>query len=61
MAAVLTVQIGFVYFGGSALRTVPLTPSELLRAVLPALLVFPADMVRKLLWRLFGGGKGGRY
>lgn len=61
MAAVLTVQIGFVYFGGSALRTVPLTPSELLRAVLPALLVFPADMLRKLLWRLFGGGAGGKY
>jgi len=61
MAAVLAFQIGFVYFGGSALRTVPLTAHELWRAVLPALLVFPAELVRKLMWRLFAKGDRGGY
>lgn len=61
MAAVLAFQIGFVYFGGSVLRTVPLTQGELLRTMTPALLVFPAELVRKLIWRLFRGGEKGGY
>lgn len=58
MSAVLTIQIGFVYLGGTVLRTVPLKISELLWAMAFSLLVFPAEFLRKLLWRL-GGRRGG--
>ena len=51
MIAIAIIQIGFVYLGGSLLRTVPLLPDELKTALLAALLVFPADLVRKLIWR----------
>ena len=61
MAAVLTVQIGFIYFGGGVLRTVPLTRRELLGTMLPALSVFPADLIRKVLRRLFAGKDRGGY
>ena len=55
MAAILIIQIVFVYLGGQVLRTAPLTVSELLSTSLLALTVFPADLLRKLLWRgLFG-------
>ena len=54
MSAVCAIQIGFVYLGGSVLRTAPLTPSELLFTLLLSLLVIPADLVRKfILKRLF--------
>ncbi len=58
MFAVLAVQIFFVYFGGSVLRTIPLTPSELWYTLLLSLSVFPAEVVRKLLWRLRGHQSG---
>ena len=58
MAAVLAVQILFVYLGGAVLRTSPLTLSELGITAALALLVFPAELVRKLAWRLFFGKKG---
>ncbi len=58
MAAVLAIQIIFVYLGGAVLRTAPLTLSELGFTALLALLVFPADMLRKLIWRLLFGKKG---
>lgn len=58
MAAVLVIQILFVYLGGSVLRTAPLTVSELGTTFLLALFVFPADLVRKLLWRAIFGRKG---
>ena len=59
MAAVAAVQIGFVYLGGSILRTAPLEGKELLTAFLCALLVFPAELLRKILWRIFRGrGRG---
>ena len=61
MTAVAILQIAFVYFGGNVLRTVPLSPAELKSALLPALLVFPAELVRKLLWRLFARKNRGRY
>ena len=51
MIAIAIIQIGFVYLGGSLLRTVPLLPDELRIALVAALLVFPADLVRKLIWR----------
>ena len=58
MSAVLTIQIGFVYLGGTVLRTVPLRPRELLWAMAFSLLVFPADLLRRLIWRLRGRQEG---
>ena len=58
MAAVLVIQIGFTYLGGSVLRTAPLTLRELGIAILPALAVFPADLLRKILWRITIGKNG---
>ncbi len=58
MGAVCAVQILFVYLGGSVLRTVPLTRSELGFTLLLSLSVFPAELLRKLLWRLLGHRDG---
>lgn len=54
MGAVLLVQIAFVYLGGSVLRTMPLTASELGWTALLALTVLPAEEIRKWLWRCRG-------
>lgn len=54
MGAILFIQIAFVYLGGSVLRTAPLLPRELLFTMLLSLTVFPADLIRKSLRRLFG-------
>ena len=51
MPTVLAIQIGFTYLGGSVLRTTPLLPRELVTALLAALLVFPAELLRKLIWK----------
>ena len=51
MPTVLAIQIGFTYLGGSVLRTTPLLPRELATALLAALLVFPAEFIRKLIWK----------
>lgn len=58
MAAILLIQIVFVYLGGTVLRTAPLTAKELGVTAFLALTVFPADLLRKLLWRLFAGKRG---
>ena len=58
MAAVLFVQILFVYVGGAVLRTAPLTAEELGLTFLLALTVFPAEFVRKIGRRLSGRGEG---
>ncbi len=58
MAAVLAIQIAFVYLGGSVLRAAPLTLRELCVTAAVALLVFPAELVRKLIFRLFFGKRG---
>ena len=58
MLSVLTIQLIFVYLGGSVLRTAPLTPKELWITMLLSLLVFPIDFIRKLLWRFFVGREG---
>ena len=58
MTAVCAIQVAFIYLGGEVLRTAPLDARELLFTMLLALLVFPIDMIRKLLYRLFGGKKG---
>ena len=51
MLVIAVIQIGFVYLGGTVLRTVPLLSNELLTALFTAMLVFPADLLRKLIWR----------
>lgn len=58
MCAVLAIQIGFVYLGGSLLRTVPLTAGELAFSMLASLTVFPVDLARKLFLRLRGKASG---
>ena len=58
MAAVLFVQILFVYLGGSVLRTSPLTLRELGVTAAMALCVFPFELIRKILWRVFFGKRG---
>lgn len=58
MTAVLAVQLIFVYLGGSVLRTAPLTARELGVTMLLSLAVFPAELLRKLLWRFFHGRRG---
>jgi len=58
MTAVCTIQIGFIYLGGSVLRTSPLLPQELATTLLCSLTVIPAEFLRKLLWR-FTGKKSG--
>ena len=58
MAAVLLIQVIFIYLGGAVLRTAPLTLSELGFTSLLALSVFPADFARKLIWRVLAGKKG---
>lgn len=58
MLSVLTVQLIFVYLGGSVLRTAPLTAGELVFTMLLSLLVFPAEFCRKLIWRFIAGKKG---
>ncbi len=51
MPTVLAIQIAFTYFGGNVLRTAPLLPRELSVAFFMALLVFPAEFLRKLFWK----------
>ena len=58
MAFVLTIQIVFIYLGGSVLRTAPLTARELLVTAALALGVIPFDFVRKLIWRVLAGKRG---
>ena len=58
MILILTVQILFIYLGGSVLRTVPLSANELKITLLLALSVFPADLLRKMLLRLIGKKRG---
>ena len=58
MAAVLTVQILFIYIGGAVLRTAPLTPRELWITFLLSLTVFPAEAIRKIWRRLSGKTEG---
>lgn len=54
MLLVLSVQIIFIYLGGSVLRTAPLTASELKTTLFLALSVFPADILRKIMVRFLG-------
>lgn len=58
MFSVCALQIGFVYLGGSVLRTAPLTWEELRFTLLLALSVFPADLARKAFLRIIGKKSG---
>ncbi len=58
MLLVLSVQIAFIYLGGSVLRTAPLLPRELIYTFFISLSVFPVELLRKLLWRLSGRKNG---
>ena len=58
MALILFIQLLFVYLGGSVLRTAPLTLKELVITMLLSLSVFPAEILRKALWRLRGRRQG---
>ena len=58
MLLVGTIQILFTYLGGSVLRTAPLLRSELLYTLLLSISVFPIDIIRKLLLRIFGKKEG---
>ena len=50
MTMIATVQILFVYLGGSVLRTLPLTRGELIYTLLLSLCVFPIEFLRRLFW-----------
>ncbi len=58
MSLICVVQIAFIYLGGQVLRTMPLTASELIYTLLLSLTVFPAELARRLLWRLRGKKNG---
>ncbi len=58
MAAVMIIQIIFVYLGGTILRTAPLTVGELGLTFALSLLVFPLEFIRKLFRRFFGKHDG---
>ena len=58
MTMIATVQILFVYLGGSVLRTLPLTRGELIYTLLLSLCVFPIEFLRRLFWRLSGKKHG---
>ncbi|MBE6577893.1 MAG: calcium-translocating P-type ATPase, PMCA-type [Ruminococcaceae bacterium] len=58
MLSVCAVQTAFIYLGGSVLRTMPLTPSELAYTLLLSLLVIPAELLRRILWRIRGKKNG---
>ncbi len=58
MLLVLSVQIAFIYLGGSVLRTAPLLAKELLYTFYISLSVFPVELLRKILWRLRGKKNG---
>ncbi len=58
MVMICVVQIAFIYLGGSVLRTMPLTVSELFYTLSLSLLVIPAELLRRLIWRLRGKKNG---
>ena len=58
MLIIVTVQILFVYLGGTVLRTSPLSAHELSYTLLLSLSVVPAEFVRRLWWRLRGKKTG---
>ena len=58
MTAICVVQVAFIYLGGSLLRTMPLSASELLYTLGLSLCVLPAEILRRIVWRLMGKESG---
>ena len=52
---IILVQVIFTFAGGSILRTVSLEPIEWLYVIAIALSIIPIDIIRKLIFRAFGG------
>ena len=55
---ICAIQVSFVYLGGAALRSTPLTAHELFFTLATASLALPFELVRKLWWRLSGHPDG---
>ena len=49
IALICVIQIAMTYFGGRILRTAGLMPSEWVAAIIPALLIIPVDIFRKII------------
>ena len=58
MLTICIVQVVFIYLGGSVLRTMPLTFAELAYTLSLSLLVVPAELLRRIIWRLRGKKNG---
>lgn len=58
MTLICSVQILFVYLGGTVLRTVPLTLEEMKFTLMLSLLVIPAEFLRKIFLRFIGKKSG---
>ena len=58
MLLILSIQVSFIYFGGTALRATPLTTSELVFTFLCAALAVPIELFRKIIWRFSGHTNG---
>ena len=58
MLLIVSVQIAFIYLGGTVLRTAPLTLSELKYTLFLSLSVIPAEFVRRAIWRIRGKKTG---
>ncbi len=58
ISLICTVQIAMTYFGGPVLRTAGLLPKEWLATIVPALLVIPVDLLRKLVVNRKIAGQG---
>ena len=58
MMLVSSIQIFFIYLGGSVLRTAPLDFQELLFTLGLSLCVIPVDITRKLFLRIIGKKRG---
>ena len=58
MILICTIQIAFIYLGGSVLRTLPLSADELKFTLLLSLCVIPAELLRKAFLRLIGRKNG---
>lgn len=58
LCIICAIQVSFVYLGGAALRSTPLSVHELLFTLTTASLAIPFEFLRKLSWRLSGHNDG---
>ena len=57
MFIVSAVQIALIFFGGTLFRTHALSYSAIKEILLLSFTVIPFDLLRKILFRIFGMGK----